>query len=436
MTTDIEEKAIVKQDKSFLEYPDYVIARYPREEHPTPIIIEKENGKYRLSTSEPRYPDRSDKIFLYYLLMKLWKNKFRSREIETTRYRITKDIFGKCGKTGYDRVMAGLERWKGVTIKFDGVFYDGDNYTTRLFGIIEDVILDKETGKLLIRFNKQYLEQLKNTQYYRKIDWKKFKRFKKDLSARLYEILSSHPLPWKIEVKKLAEKLTLQRKYPSAILQKIEPAIDELKKVLLKQRIHIEFSYHKNDEGNTICIFFEPERSSKESETKKVSEVAAIKKGGVNKSLNILLRAGMRQKTAEALSKEHSFKTISETVDSAREAADIKNPAGLIISRLNEIREKTNQERLRKQALIEAKKKSQAAKKEKKKRQKVLETQAREFFNTLPEEEKTALVQKAKKELGPALERFKDSELREKTIMYQIEKDILDTELEKNEVEK
>lgn len=244
-----EEVALVKQDSNFLEYPTYVLRHtgYSKE-----IVIEKENGKYRLATHNPKLPDRLDRALLYYVLEKIWKNNFKSEEIRTTRYKVAKEVIGGTGKNNYARLMDGLKRWKDISVEFEGIFYEGDQRTTRYFGFLNDVILHEETNELIIRVNKQFLEQQQKTGYYRLIDWKQFKNFNKDISARLYEILQIRTLPWKIEFEALIEKLTLSTGYPAHIMSKLISAVNEINH---KTALCINVNYYKNPEGKTIFVF-------------------------------------------------------------------------------------------------------------------------------------------------------------------------------------
>ncbi|GEM_PF-1281764 len=417
----LDKEGLVKQDKNFLEYPDHTLARYPREKHPEPMVIENSNGTYRLSTSEQRYPNRTDKVFLYYFLKKIWENKFKSREIQTTRYRVSMDVFGGRSKTSYDRIIGGLKKWMGVSIEFNGIFYDGNNYTTRFFGIIDDAILDKGTGKLIVRFNEQYLEQLKHTQYYRKIDWKKFKQFKKDITARLYEILLIRSLPWKIEVVKLAKKLTLKRKYPSDILQKVKPAVNELKNI-----IPIGFSSYKNDVGETICVFSKFEENS-QSDSKETSKIPV---NDYNRHLGILLKVGVNREVAEKVITEHDIETIAGVIREVQDIPDAKNPPGLMISRLNTIKVQQEQKRLESEARIKEAERKKAEEKAKEDEEEILRKRAREYFDSLSESERLALKEKSEKSLRVPLKLWENHpERKESIIMTEIENNIMEKQL-------
>ena len=329
---DKEKKAlVVKQDANFLEYPDYILAtRGKRKE----IFISGPNGKYHLSTANEKLPDRADKVLLYYVLKQIWKKNFKSREIRTKRYRIAKDIFGFVGKYTYSRVMEGLKRWKDMSAHFEGIFYDGDNHTTRYFGFLDDVILNKETGELIIRVNEQYLEQQQKTQYYRMIDLKKFRKFKKDVSAKLYEIFKIQPLPWKIEARNLAEKLTLGQKYPSYIVRKVEQGIKELNK---KTDLKIKFSHDKNERKETICVFSLLSEYQAEREKRRQDKTdKAFFEQRRNKIFLALMNIGVDSNIATGLFRDFPLDRMEKQIKYFPFRKATENPAGLIVKAIRE----------------------------------------------------------------------------------------------------
>jgi hypothetical protein len=248
-----KKERVIKDDISFLEYPNWIVAEREKTEE---VIIEKEHGVYRLTTSADTLPDRFDKIVLYYLLCTLLNDsQLKSTEIETTRYKVAKDIFYQTknvGKSEYDRIMRALKRWTGVFIEFDGVFYDSDDYTKRYFHIIDSVTLNEKTKKLSIRLNGEYIKQLRETNYCKFINFDEYKRLRRPVSARLYEILVKtfkDRDTWQIGIIKLAEKLTLEKRYPSQILEKLIPAVNEInKRTSLKIHLHYDKETH-------ICTF-------------------------------------------------------------------------------------------------------------------------------------------------------------------------------------
>jgi hypothetical protein len=192
-------------------------------------------------------PDRTDKILLYYLTTFLIDNKFKDRVVEVSRYQIAKNVLGSFK---YDRIMLGLKRWHSISISFQGVFYNGDSYSTRYFHVIDNVILKE--NKLKIFFNVDFLEQIKNSQYFKYINFNEYKRLKRPVSARLYEILIKTFKDreiWKINILKLAEKLTLEKRYPSQILEKLKPAVNEINN---KTELKFKLEYNQKTQ---VCTF-------------------------------------------------------------------------------------------------------------------------------------------------------------------------------------
>ena len=238
----------LKDDINFLEYPNWLITKRNASKTYT---IEKENGRYVISTTEDidRLPDRTDKIILYYLMTLLQHNDFQNRLIEISRYKIAKEALGGFR---YDRIMIALRRWHKLSIDFNGIFYDGDGYSTRCFHVIDNIIL--KNNRLKIYFNIDFLEQIKNSQYFKLINFDEYKLLKRPTSARLYEILIKtfkERDEWLIGIIKLGEKLTLSEKYPSQILKKVTSAVNEIngnKEIELK----VNFDYNKQTH---ICNF-------------------------------------------------------------------------------------------------------------------------------------------------------------------------------------
>ncbi len=242
-------KVIIKEDINFLEYPMWVLSD---DRERKSFSIKKENGEYQISSAF-NLPVRVDRIILYYLLSKVLDKN--TNKILLTKYKILKNTINRFSKTDYKMLMDSLDKWASVYIKFEGIFYEGEAYSTRGFHIIEGYKITKDEHKIEIQFNQQFIEQLENTNYYKLVNFNEYKRLKRPTSARLYEILiknfKSRKL-WKIEIKKLSEKLTLSDRFPSDISRRIKPAINEINK---NTELKIDFSTYKNSDDETICIF-------------------------------------------------------------------------------------------------------------------------------------------------------------------------------------
>jgi hypothetical protein len=257
-----DNNGVIKDDINFLEYPNWIVMESKNSQN---FTIQKEKGLYTIKSSL-NLPNRFDKIILYYLLSELFKNtNFESSQIKTTRYKIAKNVFYETknvGKSEYDRVINSIKKWTAIFIQFEGMFYEGDNYTTRGFHIIDGYKLD-DKGILQINFNEQYLEQLKNTNYFKLIDFNEYKKLTRPISNRLYEILIKtfkNREIWQIRIAKLAEKLTVCDKFPSHIYRAIIPAVNEINN---KTELKLKLEYNQETQ---ICTFMKLQNTQEEKQ--------------------------------------------------------------------------------------------------------------------------------------------------------------------------
>ena len=251
------EKKMLKDDINFLEYPNWVIDRRGKT---TVWKIEKPHGKYEI-VSPFGLPQHFDKAVIYFLLYRLYREKkLKACALTSSRYEIAKNIFGGThfGKHTYDRIMKSLKRWKALSINFDGVFFEGDGHTIRFFSVVDEVVLHKETGELKIRFNEAYVNQLRDSKFYKYIDFEQYKKLHKSSAARLYEILVKsfkEQNEWAIGLQALAEKMTFEKRegakvyYSSDVFRHLKPGINEINK---KTDMLVDFQYNKE---SGICIF-------------------------------------------------------------------------------------------------------------------------------------------------------------------------------------
>lgn len=285
-----QNQKIIKDDINFLEYPNWVI---DRKNKATTWKIDKDQGKYEI-VSPFGLPKHFDKIVLYFLLYKLYKeSSLELCTLTTSRYEIAKSIFGgnHFGKNVYTRIMHALKRWQSISINFEGIFFEADGYTVRYFSIIDEVVLRKEKGSLTIRLNEGYITQLKETKFYKLIDFEQYKKLSKTSSARLYEILSKTYKgrdEWAIGIQALAEKLTFEKRegvklyYPSDVLRYVKPGINEINK---KTDLCIAFSYNKE---TGVCIF-KKVKKQKETFTPATKEHAR-KHGPTKKEVDLCMK--------------------------------------------------------------------------------------------------------------------------------------------------
>ncbi len=401
-----------KEDKNFLEYPLWVLNKRNLIKK---YSFKKKNGTFEISTSSDKLPDRIDKLILYYLMLELFKNSFKT-ELCVTRYKIVKNVFKSKGATFYyDRILKSLERWHNLSIKFEGVFFDGENYTTRGFHIIDSYKFDHKTGKITIKFNDAYISQTKNSNYYKLINFNEIVKLKRDTSVRLYEILLKQQLPWTIGIKKLAEKLTLDRKYSSQIIIKLEPAVNEINK---NTDLKVLFSSEKNKEGKTICIF----------EKMVESQLPATAESDNKSSISpVILKAIPREYQVNSVFKiiEHYYDKPDYVISNIKYTNgkyDKNYPAYLKLALKNDYA-KVNREVKEKKDKIVREKKDNVL--EKKNQEKLLKQKAWDYYNSLQEGEQVKFRSDAEEKMSAALKFIKIPEGRKDIINAQIEKDMI-----------
>jgi hypothetical protein len=325
-------KKIIKEDINFLEYPTWSV----NDKGKLSILkAKKDNGYYEV-TSVKGIPTHLDKVVLYYLLHKLYQeSKLNNLEIITTRYEITKNIMApatKPGKNYFTRVMSSIEKWKAIDIKFEGIFFEGDKYTIRGFSIIDEYELQPDTKLLRIRFNSAYIRQLRETKFYKYIDFNEYKKLTRSVSARLYEILVKtfkERLTWHIDIKNLAEKLTLEKRpkakdyYASDVLIKLKPAINEINK---NTHLKIELDYHAEDER---CSFKKISEASKALVIAETTTYSSL--------LQSLMTYGISQKKAQEIIDRYPEDKINHKLELLKQSTQaIKNVAAWLLKALEE----------------------------------------------------------------------------------------------------
>ena len=249
---------MICDDINFLEYPNWVLNK---SSSANTWVVENKHGRYEMSSLKGM-PSYFDKMILYYLIYKLFSEaRMDAYCVVTSRYDIAKNVFFNSknfGSNHYLRIMDSLKKWKQIAIFFDGVFYQDGRHIIKFFSFIDDVTLDKESGELTITFGKAYIDQLRGTTFCKYVDFEKYKRFSRAVSARLYEILIKSfegRDTWPISIQLLAEKLTLTKQpgarvyYASQVVRQIKSAINEINR---KTDLYIQFDYNNTTD---VCIF-------------------------------------------------------------------------------------------------------------------------------------------------------------------------------------
>ncbi|NCO98342.1 RepB family plasmid replication initiator protein [bacterium] len=203
-----------------------------------------------------KIPGKTDAIFLLYLLLQSQKADYAQR-LTLTRYQIIHGCGLKRNSDRYKRLEDSLERWKMVGIKFSGNFYDGKEYCSINFGVIDSWKIEEGTKKLTVTFSEAFLKMMLGKGFFKFINFTEFKKIKSPLAARLYEILTKTFQgrdQWEIGAENLAKKIPMSEQYPSHIIPKIRAAISRINR---NTDLCFDFSTRRSqkDKKKVVLIF-------------------------------------------------------------------------------------------------------------------------------------------------------------------------------------
>lgn len=245
-------KEMVKQDINLLEYPLWFQDECEAEKSDHGFVWKHPKGFVLRTGFKP--PVKTDVVFLFYLLLQSqgqnWKDEFF-----ITRYQVIKG----CGLTmdarWYDRLEESLKRWEAVNIEFNNAFYNGREYKTLHFGVIDSWGIDEKTKRLRIRFSPEYLSIVQNTSYCRFLNFDQVKALRSPLATRLYQLLVKtfkNRDTWEIDAALLAEKIPMKKVYPAHIVLKIRPAVNRIYKYT---DLKVTLEERKKARGEIILVF-------------------------------------------------------------------------------------------------------------------------------------------------------------------------------------
>ena len=243
----------VKQDINLLEYPLWFQDECEAEIKTKGFFWKHPNGKFLVkSTAKP--PVKTDNIFLLHLLRQSqiqdWKDEFY-----ITRYQIIKECGLDTNNSWYARLVDSLDRWEQVHIEFNGAFYQGREYKTLHFGVIDSWGFEENTKRLRIRFSPEYLSIVKESSYFRLLDFDQVKALRSPLATRLYQLLVKtfkNRDYWETDAILLAEKIPMKQRFPAQIALKIKPAV---RRIYKNTDLKITLEERKKERGKIVFIF-------------------------------------------------------------------------------------------------------------------------------------------------------------------------------------
>ena len=138
----------------------------------------------------------------------------------------------------------------------------------------------KEDGnsRLEIKLSNDWLYKIKESQYYKLIDFREMKALKTPLATRLYEILGKTfkgRNEWSIDAHKLANKIPMQEQYLTHIVAKITPAINRINN---KTSLKIDLEIRKKERGKAVLVFRKENPSIQYNPKKQEKQPKKLKK--------------------------------------------------------------------------------------------------------------------------------------------------------------
>ena len=259
---------MVKQDINFLEFPLWFQDKY--EANDAKFFLWEDSRGYTYKSAH-RPPVKVDIIILLHLLFESQKDNW-NEDLEISRYSILKACKFGTDKHWYERLEDSFERWTSVLVSFEGNFFDGKNYKKMQFHIIDSWKLEKKTNKLYVRFSPEWLMTIKESTFFKLINFEHVKSLRSPLATRLYEILSKNFQSrdrWEIGAKKLAEKIPMKQIYPANIIPKIESALN---RILKETSLKLSLTIQKPRRGKAILIFEKIKENKKELSVLSIEE--------------------------------------------------------------------------------------------------------------------------------------------------------------------
>lgn len=232
-------KYVLKQDLNFLEHPMWF--QVSRATGP----MSWQQGGYRYEAAY-RAPDQLDMLFLLFVLMRAQQDDYRPRQ-EFSRYEILKGCGCPINPQYLRRLEDSLKRWKQVRLTFDGCFYDGRQMRSAAFEILDGFRIREKDKRLEISLNEAFLQQTRQSAYFKYLDFNYYKLLRRPLARRLYEILTQafkNGSQWRISLLELGQSLTIYSRkrsrkdgseeevlYPSDVLTAVKSAVGEINRL-------------------------------------------------------------------------------------------------------------------------------------------------------------------------------------------------------------
>jgi hypothetical protein len=252
-------RRVGRDEMNLAEFPIALLTDYPPEGVKM-LVFEDRHGKLTVVGSEdrglPTAPD-SDVIVGLIQLTKL-RNNFTDPTVEFSRYELLKLLGWPDQKHYYQRLKESLRRWVGVTLHYDGCWWDNrrKRRISASFHILDYVVLPDEddSGETSsFAWNKIFFKSCRDGNL-KRLDLDIYFGLKSAVSKQLYRHLDKRFYlrpEWTYDLRELAfEHVGMSRNYaPRKIKEKIQPALDELEAIGFLEPMTAAARYTKTGRG-------------------------------------------------------------------------------------------------------------------------------------------------------------------------------------------
>jgi plasmid replication initiation protein len=234
-------RRVGRDEMNLAEFPIALLTDYPPEGVKM-LVFEDRHGKLTVVGSEDRgLPTASDSDVIVGLiqLTKL-RNNFTDPTVEFSRYELLRLLGWPDQKQYYQRLKESLHRWVGVTLRYDGCWWNNKRKrrASASFHILDYVVLpdaDDPGETSSFAWNKIFFKSCKDGNL-KRLDLDTYFSLKSAISKQLYRFLDKRFYvrgDWTFALPELAhERVGMSRNYTAAKLkEKLRPALEELEAI-------------------------------------------------------------------------------------------------------------------------------------------------------------------------------------------------------------
>ena len=252
-------RRVGRDEMNLAEFPIALLTDYPPEGVKM-LVFEDRHGKLTVVGSEdrglPTAPD-SDVIVGLIQLTKL-RNNFTDPTVEFTRYELLRLLGWPDRGQYYQRLKESLRRWVGVTLHYDGCWWDNrrKRRVSASFHILDEVVLpDEDDSGVASSFTwgRKFFKSCRDNNL-KRLDLDDYFGLKSAISKQLYRHLDKRFYirpEWTYDLRELAfEHVGMSRNYTAALLKaKLQPALEELEAISFLEPMTAAERYTKTGRG-------------------------------------------------------------------------------------------------------------------------------------------------------------------------------------------